>query len=154
MLPKGYYPTYIHIYYNIAIVMVAELLDEDSFAKISFDKEKSLMKLEWLQDSKEMNGPHFQGVLYILGGFALQKKSKNIFVDGTKFLFQPTKDMIGIWRTANISPLYNQAGVKKFAFLFPPGYPMPPRNIQNMPYEDFPTGFFTSQNELIKWLDS
>ena len=56
--------------------------------------------------------------------------------------------------TTNVSPLYNEAGVKKFAFLIPPGYPKPPSNIQNMPYEEFPTGFFTSENELINWLDS
>ena len=79
MLPKGYYPTYIHIYDNIVIVMVAELLNEDSFAKITFDKEKSLLKLEWLQASKEMNGPHFQGTLYILGD-SHYKRNQRIFL--------------------------------------------------------------------------
>ena len=132
--------------------MVAKTLNDDSLGRITFDQEKSLLKLEWLATSKDMIGPHFQGILYILAGYALQLKSKKILIDGRKFLFHPSQELVGLWRTYNISPLYNEAGVKKFAFLFPAGYPALPSNIQNMPYEDFPTGFFTSEDVLMNWL--
>ena len=132
--------------------MVAETLNEDSLARISYDKENSLLMLEWLEATKDMIGPHFQGILYLLAGYALQMKSKTISIDSRKFLFHPSSELVGRWRTKNISPLYNEAGVKKFAFLYPPGSPIPPTNGQNMPDEKFPTGFFTSEGELRKWL--
>ena len=132
--------------------MVANTLNEDSLGKITYDDENSLLALEWLEATKDMIAPHFQGILYLLAGYALQMKSKTIFVDSRKFLFHPSSELVGPWRTKNISPLYNEAGVKKFAFLYPPGSPIPPTYGQNMPDEKFPTGFFTSESELRKWL--
>jgi hypothetical protein len=132
--------------------MVIKTLNEDSLGKITYDDENSLLILEWLEATKDMIAPHFQGILYLLAGYAVQMKSKTIFVDSRKFLFHPSSELVGPWRTKNISPLYNEAGVEKFAFLYPPGSPIPPTNGQNMPDEKFPTGFFTSESELRKWL--
>lgn len=112
------------------------------------------MTLECLEAAEDMIGPHFQGLLYLLTDYVLQKKSKKIFIDARIFLFHPSDELIGPWRTKNISTLYNEAGVKKFAFLFPPGSPIPPTNGQNMPDENFPTGFFSSESELRKRLSS
>jgi len=134
--------------------MVAKTLNEDSLGKTTYDEEKSLLMLEWLEATKDMIAPHFQGILYLLAGYALQMKTKTIFIDSRKFLFHPSNELVGPWRTKNISPLYNEAGVKKFAFLYPPGSPIPPTNGQNMPDEKFPTGFFSSESELRKWLSS
>ena len=152
MLPKGYYPTYIEIRIRIPCIMVMQIINEDSLGKISYDEEKSLLTLEWLETTKDMIAPHFQGLLYLLAGYALQKKSKRIFVDARKFLFHPSDELIGVWRTKNISPLYNGAGVEKFAFLYPPGSPIPSTNGQNMPDEKFPTAFFSLESELRQWL--
>ncbi len=132
--------------------MVAKTLNEDSLGKITYDEEKSLLTLEWLEATKDMIAPHFQGILYLLAGYALQMKTKTIFIDSRKFLFHPSNELVGPWRTKNISPLYNEAGVKKFAFLYPPGSPIPPTNGQNMPDEKFPARFFSSESELNKWL--
>jgi hypothetical protein len=80
------------------------------------------------------------------------KKSEKVFIDARKFLFHPSSELVGPWRTKNISPLYNEAGVRKFAFLYPTGSPIPQTNGQNMRDEKFPTAFFTSESELRKWL--
>ena len=103
--------------------MVAKTLSDDSLGKITYDDETSLLTLEWLESTKDMIAPHFQGILYLLAGYALQKKSIKIFIDARKFLFHPSDELVGPWRTKNISPLYNEAGVKKFAFLYPAGSP-------------------------------
>ncbi|MGA7369593.1 MAG: hypothetical protein WBX01_10735 [Nitrososphaeraceae archaeon] len=73
----------------------------------------------------------------ILAGYAIQKRAKKIFVDTRKFMFKPSEELVGSWRTKNISSLYNEARVEKFAFLFPPGAPIPATSGQNMPEEDF-----------------
>ena len=132
--------------------MSIETLNDDSLGKIRFDKVNSLLILEWTEATKGMIDPHFQGILYILAGYALQKKAKRIFVDTRKFMFQPGEGLVGSWRTKNISPLYNEAGVEKFAFLFPPDAPIPPTSGQNMAEENFPTGFFISENDVMSWL--
>jgi len=134
--------------------MATEILNEDSLGKITYDAESSQLSLEWLEATKDMIAAHFQGILYLLAGYALQKKSKRILVDARKFLFHPSDELIGPWRTKNISPLYNEAGVRKFAFLYPPGSPIPSPNEQIMPDEKFPTAFFTSEIELRKWLSN
>jgi hypothetical protein len=131
--------------------MVVQTLSEDSLGKITYDDENSQLSLIWLEATKDMIDPHFQGILYLLAGYAMQKKSKKVFVDARKFLFHPSSELVGPWRTKNISPLYNEAGVKKFAFLYPTGSPIPPTNGQNMPDEKFPTAFFTSESDLGKW---
>ena len=133
--------------------MVVQILNEDSLGKITYAEEKSLLMLEWLEATKDMIAPHFQGILYLLAGYALQKKPTKIFVDASKFLFHPS-DELGPWRAKNISPLYNEAGVKKFAFLYSPGSSTPPTNGQHIPEEKFPTAFFSSESELKKWLSS
>ena len=92
--------------------MVANTLNEDSLGKITYDDENSLLALEWLEATKDVIAPHFQGILYLLAGYALQMKSKTIFVDSRKFLFHPSSELVGPWRTKNISPLYNEAGLR------------------------------------------
>jgi len=132
--------------------MVVKTLNEDSLGKVTYDDENSLLALEWLEATKDMIAPHFQGILYLLAGYALQMKSKTIFIDSRKFLFHPSSELVGPWRTKNISPLYNEVVVKKFTFIYPLGSPIPPTYRQNMPDEKFPTVFFTSESELRKWL--
>jgi len=143
---------HVTIQFKYRLRILIETLNEDSLGKIIYEDESSQLSLEWLEATKDMIGEHFQGILYLLAGYALQKKSKRIFIDARKFWFRPSNELVGPWRTKNISPLYNEAGVRKFAFLYPPGSPIPSANEQIMPDEKFPTAFFTSESELRKWL--
>ena len=77
--------------------MVANTLNEDSLGKITYDDENSLLALEWLEATKDMIAPHFQGILYLPAGYALRMKSKTIFVDSRKFLFHPSSELVGPW---------------------------------------------------------
>jgi hypothetical protein len=52
----------------------------------------------------------------------------------------------------NISTRYAAAGVKRFAFLFPPGAQVPPMMNQSSPGESFETRAFNSVDEATKWL--
>lgn len=133
---------------------MTEILNEDSLSKITFDDKKSLLTMVWKESTKDMIGPHFQGSLYIFAGYSLQKKSKHIFIDARKFVFHPPnyEELVGPWRTQNISPLYNKAGVEKFAFLYPQGAPIPSTQEQQWQGDNFRTKFFYSENELMKWL--
>lgn len=134
--------------------MATKILNEDSFSTITFDEKISLLTMIWKETTKDMLGPHFQGALYTFAGYALQKKSKKLLIDVRKFFFHPPEynELVGPWRTQYISPLYNKAGVEKFAFLFPLGSNLPSTEEQKWPNEDFQTRLFTSENEMQKWL--
>src|SRR5712691_9741325 len=84
---------------RILDIMVARTLNENSLGKITYDEEISLLTLEWLEATKDMIASHFQGILYLLAGYALQKKSIKIFIDSRKFLFHPSNELVGPWRT-------------------------------------------------------
>jgi hypothetical protein len=58
-----------------------------------------------LEATKDMIAPHFQRILYFLAGYALQKKPIKIIIDARKFLFHPSDELIGPWRTKNISAI-------------------------------------------------
>ena len=98
--------------------MVAKTLNEDSLGKITYDDEISLLTLDWLESSRDMIAPHFQGILYLLAGHALQKKSEKIFIDARKFLFHPSDELIGPWRTKNISPYIMRQGLRNSRSFF------------------------------------
>lgn len=129
-------------------------LYEDLFMKILFDEKNSLLTTVWTEKTKDMTGPHFQGCLYIVAGFSIQKKSKNVVHDVQNFQFHSPNynELVGPWRTQHISPLYNAGGVEKFAFLHSSETKLPFTNAQKMPNEDFLTKHFTSLNEMQKWL--
>ena len=131
--------------------MVNKILNQDTLGKISFDDEKSLLTLEWLEETKNMHEAHFQGTLFMLAGYSIQNNSKKILIDARKFRFKASDEVVGPWRTKNISPLYNQAGVQKFAFIFPQGVTTPSDEV-TWPDEKFPTNFFTTEDESLRWL--
>jgi hypothetical protein len=136
--------------------MSIKTLHEDSFSKIIFDDKKSLLTMIWKESTKNMTVPHFQGLLYMICGYAIQTRSKKVVHDVRKFDWRPPEydELVGSWRTKNISPLYNKAGVEKFAFLLPPQAAISAEEEQKLPNEDFLTKRFTSESEMQKWLET
>ena len=79
-----------------------------------------------------------------------------MIVDATQF-FHTLADSALPWRDENIVPLYNQAGVQKFAFLAPAGMPGTVEQ-GGVPAPDgpatFPTAWFETRDRLYAWLTS
>ena len=74
-----------------------------------------------------------------------------ILVDVKNFRHKPGPDTQE-WRVKNISGRYYAAGVRRFAFLFPEGVPMPPMMNQSSPGEKFATRAFNRAEEALAWL--
>ena len=56
------------------------------------------------------------------------------------------------WRLANISPRYNAAGVRRFAFLVPESAQIPPMMNQSGEGERFITLAFIGEEQAFAWL--
>jgi hypothetical protein len=60
---------------------------------------------------------------------------------------------LGAWRDAEISPLYNSAGIQRFAYILPAGAPEPPAAPdKKSPGEDFYTRFFATEDAAYGWV--
>jgi hypothetical protein len=55
------------------------------------------------------------------------------------------------WRDAHIIPRYGAAGVRKFAFLMPPGFPDAGKETMDG-LAIFPTRWFVKREEAMAWL--
>lgn len=89
-----------------------------------------------------------------LGGFAHaveRAQWSGILVDAIHFGMRMDQ-MDADWRDEHIVPRYNAAGVKKFAFLMPPGMPA----IGAPPAPDgpaaYPTAYFGTRRDARDWL--
>ena len=86
---------------------------------------------------------------------AVSRSPKTLIVDTTEFRHARGDGMMQ-WRDANIIPLYNQAGVAKFAFIANADYPGPTVEAGATPAPDgpanFPTGWFKTREAAYQWL--
>jgi len=79
-----------------------------------------------------------------------------LIIDATEFYHTVGEGTLA-WRDEHIVPLYNQAGVEKFAFLTTPAMPgTVEKGAQPMPDgpATFPTGWFETKERLYAWLTS
>jgi hypothetical protein len=79
------------------------------------------------------------------------KKAPGILVDVCKFRHKIEPE-VQPWRVKNISTRYSAAGVRRFAFLFPPGAQIRPMMNQSSPEEGFLTWAFDDVQKAEAWL--
>jgi hypothetical protein len=83
-----------------------------------------------------------------------QERVPNALIDVTRFSHNSAPDFEE-WRQAKIIPRYNAAGIKKFAFLLPPGATQIVENGTIPATEGvvarFPTGYFGTRERVFSW---
>ena len=126
-------------------------LHEDKFFKIFWDESTRIIGIDWKEATSSMTDEEFKGELTLFAGQVEQKKARGILVDVSRFRHKPGPE-VQPWRVKNISNRYYAAGVRRFAFLFPEGAPIPPMMNQSSPGENFLTQAFTSREQTLAWL--
>ena len=111
------------------------------------------MELEWSAETGDMTDEDFRGYLSRYAEAEASIRAPYLVIDVTRFAFRPGRD-VGAWRDEHIIPLYNVAGVKKFAFLVPQGTPGTV-GTGNQPAPEppgtFPTGYFDWRDQMEEW---
>ena len=114
------------------------------------DKEKTL-ELIWTAETKNMVNADFKASLYIYAGFAIEFRTAQLLVHIQDFGFPDAMgEELTTWRDQQIFPKYNQAGIKKFAFLGPKEI-LPPTDPPQSPFANFQTRFFPSLEDVTDW---
>jgi hypothetical protein len=126
-------------------------IHDDTFFQVSWDGETRVIRIDWREASASMTDEDFKSELELFAGLVEERKARGILVDVEQFRHRPSPDLQP-WRVKNISTRYAAAGVKRFAFLFPPGAQVPPMMNQSSPGESFETRAFNSVDEATKWL--
>jgi hypothetical protein len=132
-----------------------EELDRNGFGVIGHDPPDKRLELIWLEASSNMTDDDFKESMSRFATHAQELRTDNLLVDVTKFRHSPGAD-VGEWRDREIIPRYNAAGVRKFAFILPPGAPgtvaqgNPPAAE---PPGQFPTGYFDDRQDALDWFD-
>ena len=111
---------------------------------------KGLLELRWLPSTSTMTDGGFMATLCLLATEAEKARPRAVFIDAIQFkhAFGPG---VMEWRDAHIIPRYGSAGIRKFAFLMPAGFPRAGVEAVEGPAV-FPTKWFVDRQAMLEWL--
>lgn len=110
------------------------------------------LELRWLP--VDMSDADFKETLALLAELGDQHHPQFMIIDATEFHHEFGPGVMQ-WRDENIIPRYGAAGVKKFAFLVPAGFPGTVESGAQPGVEGsatFPTGWFSTRERAYQWL--
>lgn len=109
-----------------------------------------LLELQWQRSSASMTDGAFMATLCLFAWEAEKAHRTSLLIDATEFkhAFGPG---VMEWRDAHIIPRYGAAGVRKFAFLMPAGFPSAGSEAIEGPAV-FPTKWFVDRQQALDWL--
>ena len=111
-----------------------------------------LLELEWQPSTADMSDGGFMATLCLFASEAEKTRARRLFIDATQFRHR-FGDGVMAWRDAHIIPRYGAAGVRKFAFLMPRGFPDAGKEAVEGPAV-FPTKWFVDRQQALNWLRS
>ena len=133
--------------------MAPTQLHEDEFLRILWDEQSRVIGIDWKESTAKMTDEDMKDELSLFAGHVENKKATGIIVDVIRFRHRMSPE-VQQWRVKNISTRYSAAGVKRFAFVFPPEAQIPSMMNQSAEGEKFLTLAFNSRDEAIAWLTS
>jgi hypothetical protein len=101
-----------------------------------------------------MTDDGFKQTLMVMADHALKVRPRYMIIDATQFSHRPGEGTLA-WRDEHIVPLYNDAGVEKFAFLTTETTPGTAEKGAVAGPEGpatFPTGWFETRERMYAWL--
>ena len=109
------------------------------FYVFDLDEHASLMSFVWTEESVAMTVDDYKDAIREYARLVLEHRARCV---------------LGSWWADEIVPLYNQAGLEKFAFVLPEGERAPPDETPAKAEagEKFVTKEFGSEQAAISWL--
>jgi len=109
-----------------------------------------LLELKWLTPTATMADGGFMATLCLFVSEAERVKPRCLFIDATEFRHRFGPDVMR-WRDDHIIPRYGGAGVRKFAFQIPAGFPKAGTE-EREGSAIFPTRWFVDRQAALDWL--
>jgi hypothetical protein len=124
----------------------------NSWGEIVHHADEGILELRWLPSA--MTDNTFKATLALFASEAEKLRPSFLLIDATDFRhnFEPG---VMEWRNDAIIPRYGAAGVKKFAFLMPAGFPNTMESGGKEVIDGpaiFPTAWFSARQNALNWL--
>ena len=129
--------------------MTAELVN-NPWGVLLFHPDDDVLELRWLPTTATMTDGGFMATLCLFAWQAEKTRPRRLLIDAVEFRHQ-FGNGITEWRNAHIIPRYGAAGVRKLAFVMPPGFPDTGKEAVEGPAV-FPTNWFVNRSEALNWL--
>jgi hypothetical protein len=125
------------------------------FYAFVYDPRRKIISFNWTVETEQMQVHDYQEAIHNFAGFALGNSVRGLLVDLREFRYQPPASL-GYWRDEAVSPRYVKAGVKKLAYIAPPGMleRMMSGTDEYKNKRGFEEGYFGSEAEALSWLSS
>jgi hypothetical protein len=118
------------------------------------DREASdCVELRWFDTSSAMGGKDFNAFLTRYADQIEACGRRNALIDAVQFKMDMSR-MVPGWRDEHITPRYNAAGLKKFAFIMPEGMPAIGAPPENEGPAKYPTGYFIARVAALSWFNN
>jgi hypothetical protein len=126
----------------------------NEWGTVTYYPQWDTLELKWSQRTRSMGDDGLRETLQIMADQGVKVRPKFMIVDATEFFHEFGEGNLA-WRNEHIVPLYNDAGVEKFAFLVTGAMPGTVEK-GGEPAPDgpasFPTGWFETRERLYAWL--
>jgi hypothetical protein len=129
------------------------ILYQSKYSVISLDEKLGLIKLLWSDDTLDMKDDDFKETSEVFAEEAEKRNARRLLVDVKNFKFpRATEPTLAEWRIRTIIPKYNNAGVRKFAFVHGDGFKEPDFSGRPVDGQNFITRHLGSEQEAKAWL--
>lgn len=128
-------------------------IEDHRLYTFSYDSKQQILDFIWKDSTNEMSDDDFKDALRAFAGQAAAQGATRLLVDVRRF-HHAMNDTVGSWRAQEITPLYNGAGIERFAYVVPEQAPATPSDTPDTSSdgEDFATRFFHSDVDARGWL--
>ena len=130
--------------------MPEKVVASDQWGQVIYYDEWDSLELRWLPSTANADDAALRTTMEVFANEAVNRRPKTLIVDTTQFN-HTWGDGLMQWRDAHIIPRYGAAGVRKFAFVMPPGFPDSGREAVEGPAV-FPTKWFLDRQQALAWL--
>lgn len=131
--------------------MPKEVVRND-WGEIIHHAKEGILELRWLPST--MTDSAFKATLALLAWEAEKLRPPFLLIDAMEFRHKFGPGVME-WRHDAITPRYGAAGVKKFAFVMPAGFPGTMESGGKEVIDGpaiFPTAWFSERQNALKWL--
>jgi len=130
-------------------------IHKHAFYSFDLDEQPSLLSFNWTEKSAGMTDDDYKQALREYARLIVQLRARRALIDLRKFRYRlGDAEGLGSWWANEIVPLYNRAGLEKFAFVLPEDEQPPPDETPAEPGEGqkFLTKQFGTKQGAISWL--
>jgi hypothetical protein len=125
-------------------------LAKNEWGEILRHESPDVLELRWLRSTEQMSDGGFMATLCLFAWEAEKSRPRGLLIDATEFRHTFGQGVMA-WRDAHIIPRYGAAGVRKFAFQMPAGFPGAGEEKIDGPAV-FPTKWFVDRGKALAWL--